>query len=130
MSHSPLIQIELDEQKKVLTLIIFQNLVSTTIDRFSSELDEIWEEQKLDQKDWVQLVMDFTAINMVDSVGLNFLMKLIQKVKLKEVAIRARIASPLIYRTFLATRIDRMMNLEMISSTAFGKSVDNENISY
>jgi len=69
------------------------------------------------QGKWNQFVLNLSSAKMIDSLGLNLILSIVKKVKLNQASIKILIANSTVYRTFLATRMDKIAEIEMIEDS-------------
>lgn len=105
---------EIEANTRLFKLTIQRDLISTTVDDIHAQLLVILERYDVVQADWAVLNIDLTAAKMVDSLGLNLLLFLIKKAQLRTAKIQATISSQPVYRTFLATRMDKLMHVTLL----------------
>lgn len=117
MYKSPLVNIPdafeyiVDPKEGFLKIVLACNVVSTNVDAVSQRMLAIIEDPNIWGADWDVLQLDLSESRMVDSVGLNWLVKLIKRVKARPAKLKVYVKNSNVYRTFLYTRMDKQMEL-------------------
>jgi anti-anti-sigma factor len=106
---------ELDNRSKTLNIAIPSDIVSTNAEQIRKELFSLLESPLIKQASWELLKLDITAAKMVDSTGLNLLVSIIKTASLRGAKVAAKIGNANVQRTFMYTRLDKQMTLEMVS---------------
>lgn len=102
-----------DLSSRTLTLSFPGDVLSTNADATSQEVTRILESEAVHALGWNTLKLDLTAARMIDSVGLNLIVSLIKLAKNRPGKVVAQIASPNVQRTFIFTRLNTQMDLEI-----------------
>jgi len=110
-----LISHSLDAEKRTLRIEIGNDLLSTTFDKIVAGIDRVLASDEVKAASWSLLLLDLTKAKLIDSMGLNIIVSLIKKAQAHPARIAARISSPTIHRTFLFTRLEKYMEIELAS---------------
>ena len=108
----------LDPETKTLRIEIGNDLLSTTFDKIVAGIDRILGSDEVKKGAWSRLLLDLTQAKLIDSMGLNIIVSLIKKAQAHPAKIAARISSPTIHRTFLFTRLEKYMEIELVEAEA------------
>lgn len=89
------------------------DLLSTNADTIRADILALLGSAPVKSGDWNALQLDLTAAKMIDSVGLNLIVAIYKEAQKRQAKTIARISSPNIQRTFLFTRLDKHLQVEM-----------------
>lgn len=107
----------LDSNTNTLQVKIPGDITSTTAPGLRTELFELLDrELPGDDNNWNTLRLDLSSANMVDSVGLNLLVAIIRRIKEHGRKISCAIASQHVHRTMMFTRLDSMMQIDLLKN--------------
>lgn len=105
----------LHPSNKTLDLVFAGDLLSTNADQFRTEFVALLETEPLKSLKLAELRLDLTAASMIDSVGLNLVVGFYKEAKKRGAKTVALIRSKNIQRTFLFTRLDAHLDIEMVA---------------
>ncbi|MEM9444231.1 MAG: STAS domain-containing protein [Verrucomicrobiota bacterium] len=100
----------LNASSQELVLTFPGDLLSTNANELNDEITSLCKNGESSSK-WNTLTLDLKNARMIDSIGLNLLVCLVKDIKEKKGQLKALITSRTIYRTFLATRLDRSIEV-------------------
>lgn len=101
----------IEKHNRRLTLYFPTDVVSTNVDGFKREIDELFASDQCKETDWVNLRLELSDAKMVDSAGLNFVVTLVKQTKERDGSVEAVISSEHIRRTLMFTRLDKQMKV-------------------
>ncbi len=102
-------------QSGEISLIFEEDVLSTNVDRLKDQIDKIMELPVVKSANLQKLVLDMKLVKMVDSMGLNLLVNLVKSEKNKGRIVSALVTSLHLHRTLLFTRMDKQMEITLIS---------------
>lgn len=85
------------------------DVVNTNVKKHGESLDS--QIGKAEGKDWQVLSLDLTGAQIVDSVGLNFLMTLVKRLREEEKTVHVTISSTSVQKVFEFSRLDRVVEV-------------------
>ncbi|MEM9400090.1 MAG: STAS domain-containing protein [Verrucomicrobiota bacterium] len=101
-----------DSMNQELVVQIPGDLLSSNVAEISGQINEIkTNPNNFGGGNWKTLTLDLCKARMVDSIGLNMLVSLIKDMKSRGGNLKVVITSKTVYRTFLATRLDKLINV-------------------
>jgi len=102
--------------ESLLKMTIFGDVISTNVDELQKKVTEVLQGTSVSQGGWNQFVLNLTSARMIDSLGLNLILSIVKKMKINEANIKILIANSTVHRTFLATRMDKIAEIELVES--------------
>lgn len=102
-------------QSGQITLVFEEDILSTNVDRLKDQVDKLLELPQIKSATISKLVLDMKLVKMVDSMGLNFLVNLVKSQKNLGRSIDALVMSLHLHRTLLFTRMDKQMEITLVS---------------
>jgi anti-anti-sigma factor len=106
----------LNQVEKTLTITVPGDLLSTNYDAVGAELNDIFTSAEVKKAAWDCLVFDLRHARLIDSMGLNLIVSVLNQMKNRAIRVRVQITSRTIHRTFLFTRLERHMEIEFEDS--------------
>jgi anti-anti-sigma factor len=104
---------QLDLGSKALVITINDNILSTNEASLRQAIFGLFESPPIKSADWNRLVLDLTAVGMIDSVGLNLIVSISQTIKARGGKVTAKVVEGQVHRAFVFTRIDRQVEMTM-----------------
>ena len=105
------IDIQLDQQNRILTVRVAGNLISTSVESIRKEVEKCFAVPVGQTPAWRTFQLDLSSSTMVDSVGLNFIVTLFKTVQKLGGKMQLLFKNPNVHRTLLFTRMDRFIEL-------------------
>jgi anti-anti-sigma factor len=94
-----------------LTLRVTGDLLSTKTDAIRAEADKLLGGPADAPRAWAVFKLDLTGAKMIDSAGLNLVVSMLKRVRLKGGKMQVAYANPNLLRTFVFTRLDEQVEL-------------------
>lgn len=99
----------------ILNFVFEEDILSTNVDRLKEQIDKIMELPTIKIGTIQKVHLDMRVVKMVDSMGLNLLVNLIKAEKNKARTILATVQSLHLHKTLLFTRMDKQMEINLLS---------------
>jgi anti-anti-sigma factor len=103
--------IHLHSQYKLLTIVIPGDLTSTSVREFREEIDTALMVSPGTAAPWQIVALNLAAAKMVDSMGLNLIVKIYKTVQTAGGRMQVVYTSPNVHRTLIFTRLDHHVEL-------------------
>lgn len=101
----------LDAKNGVLTLELPGDLVSTTTEALREEIEPLLTGASTPEGEWRLLKLDLSRARMVDSVGLNLIVRILKAVQRQNATMQILCANAAVHRTLVFTRLDKYVEL-------------------
>ena len=101
--------LELNEES--MTFRVNGDLISTTAEGLRNEVNELLKVNNDAPRKWNLFILDLTSAKMVDSVGLNLVVSMLKRVRMRGARMQVTYSSPNIMRTFTFTRLDKQIQM-------------------
>lgn len=101
----------LDSQKHTLAITIPGDLTSTSVREYGAEIDLALTGPPGAAAPWKIVTLNLAAAKMVDSMGLNLIVKILKAAQSAGGRLQIVFGNPNVHRTLLFTRLDRHAEL-------------------
>jgi|GEM_PF-640097 len=106
------IQHQLEPSTKILTITVPGDVLSTNAETLRDQMLPLIQTEE-NAQNWETLRLDLNQAKMIDSVGLNLLVRICRVAKEKNRKVQAAISSANIYRTFIFTRLNLLLEIDL-----------------
>lgn len=106
------IQHQLEPSTKILTITVPGDILSTNAETLRDQILPLIQPGE-SEANWEVLRLDLNQAKMIDSVGLNLLVRICRVAKEKNHKVQAAISSANIYRTFIFTRLNLLLEIDL-----------------
>ena len=103
--------IQFDSESKVLVIHISGDLTSTSVQKYNREIEPALAVPSGDTAPWKTVTLHLATAKMVDSMGLNFIVKIYKAAQQAGARMRVVCVNPNVHRTLLFTRLDQQLEL-------------------
>ncbi len=108
-----MIEHDYDTKEHLLSLTFGTDLLSTNVEQLDTAARAVFARDDVRMSQWRTLVLDFSSVRMIDSMGINFLIQLLRVADGRKAKVKGIITRHNLHRLFLFTRLDKKIELDV-----------------